>query len=228
VLILPYSIALSDAEINAIERFMQRGGRVFADEQAGRMDERCHWRKATLWPGLERKGPGDVGLAPALKVEGAFLRTVRQFGASKLYGLLPQDAAPVTVPPLEGFVYDLLRGGIAAGTIEAGPGAPALLLVRPSRIARLELPASKPGAAIAVRLLDERDAGVDRSVVRMEFFDAQGRPARHYSTNVWIENGAGLAEIPFASSDAGVWTVKARDVISGLSAERQYRHSPNP
>jgi hypothetical protein len=223
VLILPYSIALSDAEIKAIERFMERGGRVFADEQAGRMDERCRWRKQPLWPGLERKGPGDIGVGPALKVEGAYLRTVRQFGASKLYGLLPREAGSVTVPALDGVTYDLLRGGFAGNTIETGPGAPALLLVRPSRIARLELPATKPGAPVIVRLLDERGAGVDRSVVRLELLDQQGKPVRHYATNVWIENGAGHAEIPFAPNDAGVWTIKARDVISGLTAER--RHS---
>ena len=54
MLILPYSIALSDAEARAIERFIERGGIVYADDQTGRMDERCHWRKAPLLAG-ERK-----------------------------------------------------------------------------------------------------------------------------------------------------------------------------
>ncbi|MSO24140.1 MAG: hypothetical protein EXQ58_13040 [Acidobacteria bacterium] len=45
VLILPYSIALSDREIAEVDAFVKRGGTVYLDEQAGRMDERCRWRK---------------------------------------------------------------------------------------------------------------------------------------------------------------------------------------
>lgn len=218
VLILPYSIALSDAEIAAIERFLKNGGRVFADEQAGRMDERCRWRKTALWPGLERKGPGDIGVKPALAVDGVFLRTVRRFGASRLYGLLPEDTRRVALPPMDGVVYDLLRGGVAGKVVEAGPGAPVLLLARPSRIAKLEM-----DGALRLRLTDEKGQGVDRSVVRVQVFDGQGREARHYSRNVWMEDGEGRVEIPFALSDGGEWTIKARDVVSGLTAERRYR-----
>lgn len=220
VLILPYSIALSDREIQAIERFLARGGKVFADEQAGRMDERCRWRKSELWPNLERKGPGDVGVKPALAVEGGYLRTVRRFGESRLYGLLPREGGTVMVPTLKGVTYDLLRGGPAAGRVETGPGIPVLLLNRTSRIARLELDES-----LNVKLTDDKGAGVDRSVVRIEVKDAQGRPARHYATNVWVENGRGRVEIPFALSDKGDWRIEARDVISGLTATRGKRVS---
>lgn len=218
VLILPYSIALSDKEIRAINGFVSRGGHVFGDEQTGRMDERCRWRRDRPWPETERKAPGSVGIAPALPVEGEFLRTVRQFGASRLYGLLPKDNRNLALPQLPGVTYDLLRGGVAAPSIETGPGAPALLLVRSSRIARLDLDAS-----LQIRLTDDRGAGVDRSVVRIEVFDPQGRPALHYASNVRVENGAGRVAIPFALSDSGIWTIRARDVISGLTAERKLR-----
>jgi hypothetical protein len=218
VLIMPYSIALSDAEIKALERFISSGGRVLADEHLGKMDEHCHWRKEPPFPHLERKGPGDIGIKPALNIEGAFLRTVRQFGVSQLYGLLPQEKRSVAIPPMEGAVYDLLRGDVAAKTIETGQGAPLLLLVRPKRIAKLELDAS-----LHVRLTDETGAAVDRSVVRIEAYDPQGKLVRHYSSNVFITDGAGRAEIPFALNDTGTWLIKARDVISGLTAERQLR-----
>lgn len=218
VLILPYSIALSDAEIKAIDRFLARGGRVFADEQAGRMDDRCRWRQQPLWPNLERKGPGNIGIHPALNVEGPFLRTVRQFGVSRLYGLLTEEARKVELPQLDGVTYDLLRGGIAATVIETGAGTPLLLLNRPSRIARLEI-----DAGMNLRLLDEHGAAVDRSVVRMEVYDSRSNLARHYSTNVSIADGAGRVDIPFALNDTGEWTIKARDVISGLTTERKLR-----
>jgi hypothetical protein len=223
LLILPYSIALSDAEASAIERFVARGGRVLADEHVGRMDERCRWRKTPVGAALPHQAPGNIGVAPALNITGKYLRTVRQYGASRLYGMLPQEAGMLNVPVLDGVTYDLLRGGLAARTLETGPGAPALLLVRPARIARLVLRPASSRDAFEVRLSDERGAPVDRSVVRMEVFDAQGRHARHYATNVSIENGAGRVEFPFALNDSGAWTVKARDVISGLTAEQNLR-----
>jgi hypothetical protein len=222
VLILPYSIALSDKEAREIEQFMDRGGVVYADEHTGKMDERCRWRKEPLWAGerkgLIRRGPGDVKVQPAVAVEGKFLRTVRDFGRSRLFGLLPQEKTTVAVPKLKGVVYDLLRGGLAGERVEASQGMPVLLLERPTRIARLQM-----DAGFALRLTDSAGAPVDRSVVRVEVFDPQNRLVRYYSSNVDIVNGQGRAEIPFALSDKGVWRVRARDIISGLTAERQVR-----
>jgi hypothetical protein len=116
-------------------------------------------------------------------------------------------------------VYDLLRGGIAGRSVEASQGAPVLLVERPSRIARLEMDAS-----FELQLTEEGGAPVDRSVVRIEVFDAKGRLARQYCSNADIVNGKGQARVPFALSDGGqVWRVRARDVISGLTTERQVR-----
>ncbi len=223
VLILPYSIALSGREAREIEQFMDRGGVVYADEQTGKMDERCRLRKEQLWTGdrkgLVRRGPGDVGVKPAVELDGKFLRTIRDFGRSRLIGLLPDSKTTVPLPPLNGAVYDLLRGGIAGRAIEASQGTPVLLLERSTRIARLEMDAS-----FGLRLTDEVGAPVDRSVVRIEVSDAGGRLTRQYCSNVDIVDGRGQARIPFALSDAGrVWRVRARDVISGLTAERQVR-----
>ncbi|MBS1825451.1 MAG: beta-galactosidase [Acidobacteria bacterium] len=204
VLILPYSIALSDAEIAAINRFTANGGRIFADEHLGKMDHLCRYRNAQPWPNLESKTPGDIGLQPALNIEaGPFLRTVRQYGASKLYGLLPKEPRTITIPKLEGVTYDLLKAAIAAPTIETGPGSPALLLTRQTRIAKLEITGNN-----TIRLTDEQNNPVDRSVVRIQSGD--------YSTNVAIENGQGRFELPTTSGP-----IQARDVISGLTATRK-------
>jgi len=220
VLILPYSIALSDQEAREIERFMERGGIVYADEHTGKMDERCRWRKSPLWRdghrGLVRRGPGDVEVKPAVPTDGRFLVTVRNFGQSRLIGLLPKEKVVYAVPPLSGVVYDLVRGAVAGDRIEASPGAPLLLLVRDAATARLEM-----DDRLNLRLTDSSGRPVDRSVVRVEVFSPEGRLLREYSTNVDIVNGVGRAEIPFAVSDArGAWRVRARDVVSGLGAER--------
>ena len=221
VLILPYSIALSDREASEIERFMDRGGVVYGDEQTGRMDERCRWRKEPLWTegrkGFVRRGPGDVEVKPAVDIEGDFLRTVRQFGRSRLIGLLPKKRTTLELPKLNGVVYDLLRGCVAAQTIEASPSAPLLLLECPTRIARFEM-----DGGLNLRLTDESGAPVDRSVARVEVFDSEGRLARHYSGNVTIVDGAARFHIPFAVNEAGrKWRVRARDVVSGLITERE-------
>ncbi len=61
---------------------------------------------------------------------------------------------------------------------------------------------------------------MDLSVVRVEVIDPAGRLARQYSGNVTVKDGRAAYQIPFALSDAsGAWRVRARDVISGLTAE---------
>ena len=220
VLILPYSIALSDSEARAIEHFLDRGGIVYADEQTGRMDDRCHWRKAALFAGerknLVRQTPGPIAVKPAFPIEDGCLLTVRDFGASRLIGLLPHEPRTVRLaPPGSGVRYDLLRGAIAAESIEASAERPVLLVERATRI-RLELAPS-----LEIRLMDESGAPVDRSVVRFEVIDPSGSPARHYSGNRTVINGRATFQIPFALNDApGKWRVRARDAISGLTAER--------
>ncbi len=223
VLILPHSIALSDREAREIERFLDRGGIVYADEHTGKMDERCRWRKAPLWAkgrrGLVRRGPGDIDVKPAVSAGGRFLVTVRDFGQSRLIGLVPKEKTTYDVPPLAGVVYDLIRGEVAGARLEASPGAPVLLLVRRSAIARLELDDTR-----SLRLTDSNGKPVDRSVVHVEVFNPEGRLVREYSGNADIVDGAGRFEIPFALNDArGAWRIRARDVVSGVSAERALR-----
>jgi hypothetical protein len=218
VLILPYSIALSDSEAREIERFLDRGGLVYADDQTGRMDERNRWRRPPLWEhgrtGLVRRGPGPIEVRKAVDVDGDFLVTVRNFGASRLVGLLPREKTTVKVP--RGAVYDLLRGLPAEAQMEVSPEEPALWLERPTRIARLEL-----DEQLRIRLTDERNAPVDRSVVKVEVFDPAGRRVGYYGGNVTVADGRARWEIPWALNDApGRWRVRARDVVSGLAAER--------
>jgi hypothetical protein len=81
----------SDKEARAIERFLDRGGAVYAGEEAGRMDERCHWRREPLWrsgrKGLFRRGPGEVGI----------IRSSRPT-ANRRSGISAPHASPVSSP----------------------------------------------------------------------------------------------------------------------------------
>ena len=214
VLILPYSIAISDKEARAIERFMDRGGIVYADDQTGRMDERCHWRKQALWAagykGFVNSGPRDLGLKRDFG--GEFLVTVRDFGESRLTGLLPKKATMVRAPDA---AYDLLRGGLAKAQVETSPEEPALFLERRSKIAKLTIDHD-----VNLRLTDEASAPVDLSVVHIDVFDPSGHFVRYYSGNVAIRDGRAAFNIPWALNDhRGSWSLRARDVISGDTAE---------
>jgi hypothetical protein len=214
VLILPYSIAISNKEAHAIEQFMDRGGIVYGDDQTGRMDEHCRWRKAQLWAGghkgFERTGPRDAGLKRDFG--GEFLVTIRDFGQSRLTGLLPAKATTVRTPA---GAYDLLRGGLAKDQIEASPERPALFIERRSRIAKLLI-----SQDLELRLTDDAGLPVDLSVAHVDVWDPAGRLSRHYSANVTVRAGHAAYRIPFALNDTrGIWRVQARDVISGLTAE---------
>jgi hypothetical protein len=212
VLILPYSIAISEREARQIERFIARGGLVYGDEQTGRMDERCHWRKQPPFQ-VVATGPRDVGVRRAF--DGEALVTVRDFGAARLTGVLPKKAARIPAPASRGPVYDLLRGGLAQPSVEASLERPALFLERPTRIARLTLDRS-----LELRLLDDAGAPVDLSVIHLDVFDPAGNLVRYYSGNLTLRDGRARFQIPFALSDhPGPWRVRARDIVSNLTAE---------
>ena len=217
VLVLPYSIAISDAEAREIERFMDRGGIVYGDEQTGLMDERCRLRKPPLWAegrkGLVRSAQREVGVKH--EFGGAYLVTIRDFGDSQITGVLPRESAAVRGPEGAGVIYDLFDGGIAKPQVQAGPGRPALFLRRSTRIAKLTI-----DPALEIRLLDDTGRPVDLSVVRVEVLDPKGDLVRPYTGNVTVRDGRARFEIPFALSDArGNWRIRARDVVSGLAAE---------
>ncbi len=60
VLVLPYSVAMSDAEVDAIRKFVQDGGTVWADQRPGVLNEHC--KKRSDWPFSDVFG--NVGWTP--------------------------------------------------------------------------------------------------------------------------------------------------------------------
>lgn len=223
VLILPYSIALSDAEVSAIEKFVAAGGVVYVDEETGRMDEHCRWRStpalAGVRAGILRQTPGPIGVKPAFTVPGEALITVRDFGGSRLIGALPKGPMSIPLAATDAVRYDLLRGGLAAPTIEASPENPLLLIERRTRIKKLEIT-----SGLGLKLTDTAGKPVDRSVVYVEVYEPSGKLVRFYSANYTITDGSAKIDIPFALNDeSGAWRIRARDVISGITAERTVR-----
>lgn len=216
LLILPYSIALSNQEIEEINRFTAGGGQVIFDEQTGKMDEKCRWRQGLPWPapgsGFSQTSPADLDLERSFDVKGTFLTTIRSFGENTLYGLLPDSRERIQLPKTNAIRYNLLSTGEATASIEASPDQPVLLVERKTRIETIEIDRD-----LNVYLKDENGHPIGRSVVSVKVLDPARKEVVHYSANIDIEDGAGTIEIPFAISDPkGDWTIIAKDVISGL------------
>ena len=219
ILILPYSIALSDREIARIEEFAARGGRVYIDEQTGRMDEKLRWRKEQVWRAGKTNflsvGPEGFDLERSIRVKGSYLTTIRSYGESRLYGLLPETASRIELPPTDGYRYDLMTGGEAEPVLQTSPGRPALILERTSQVSSIKI--SKD---LTIHLADSRGNPVDRSVVTVDVFDPDEKFIHYYSKNVDIHSGTGQIQIPFAlNAPTGRWKIRARDVVSGLTDE---------
>jgi hypothetical protein len=219
VLILPYSIALSDVEIEEIERFAAGGGLVYLDEQTARMDDRLHWRKKRPWTqerrNFLRTGPQSLELSRAIGIEGDFLTSIRRFGSGRICALLPKTKTTVQLPASDAVRYDLLSGRLAQSKMVLSPEEPLLLFERERPIATIKITDD-----LSIFVEDDQGQPVDRSVVTVTVHDPSGGRLRHYSKNIDIRQGKGRFSIPFAINDPkGDWRIVARDVISGLQTE---------
>jgi len=161
------------------------------------------------------------------------------------YGLVMEKGVPasgtLSLGRSGGYVYDLVDGKAVAARSEKGrllidhdfgPGAGALFMVTSRPIARVEVDA--PGEAklggrmsFRVRVIDDRGKELDAVLpVKVEIVDAKGRPAEfsgYYGardSQVSIECNLSL------NDEAGSWIVRARELASGLTAERTVTVSP--
>ncbi len=160
VLVLPYSLALSDREAAEIRRFVEAGGLLLADAGSGLFDEHVAWRERGALDalfGLEAKNPRER--VPAARAAAGPVRLTAD--ASGL-GLVPGELAGLAafepaVRAREGRA--LLRAGEAdlAVTRRVGRGRTVYLNA----------------------LIDRKDASRDawRAVVRAALGDAGIRPA---------------------------------------------------
>src|SRR5271166_2869093 len=68
-------------------------------------------------------------------------------------------------------------------------------------------------------------AAVD--VVHLDVIDPEGTPVEHYSGNLLVIQGAASKLLPFAFNDKpGIWTIRARDLLSGATARVELKVAP--
>lgn len=132
--------------------------------------------------------------------------------------------------PEERQVYSLLspQKDRKRETLEANlaPGEAALFAALPYEVKKLKLTAPsgvKPGDRLPVMVAVEAKAdSLSNHVVRLELHDAAGKLVQPYEQNIVCEKGQGKAYFPLAvNEDVGAYTVVARDVMSGMTAEQR-------
>ena len=71
------------------------------------------------------------------------------------------------------------------------------------------------------------DPAAALSIVRLDVIDPQGDVVAHYSGNLLVPQGGTAKLIPLAVNDsAGVWHLRARDLLSGETATTELRAWP--
>ena len=157
-------------------------------------------------------------------------------GGLHYYGILNdyrlEEQGPITVQlPAEAgrHLYDVRThahlGVRDSLELDLAPGETALLAATPYEVDGISLVGVgrvAPGETCGFRLKVLPEAGMGDHVLRLTVTDPSGQVARHYCENLLTVGGQADVEIPFAPNDLlGTWSVVARDLISGASAETE-------
>ena len=128
-------------------------------------------------------------------------------------------------------VYDVRAGNYLGHSnrfeCKLALGGAGLFALLPYRVDEVTItcPASaRPGSRVEVSLLVRASAAVGYHVMRLDVRRPDGKLAEAYGMNLAAAKGKARAVIPFALNDApGTWTLVARDVASGVEAEKAMR-----
>lgn len=206
VLILPYSIALSAAETDAIASFAGNGGMVVADMQTGIMDEHCKLHASGSLDGLfgiERFGhrtrpfSGDDCIKP---VEGF------EYPALNEELLLEQE---VTFPIAEPGVR--LTSGKAAFVDDFMRKMPVIAINSCGKM------------RFGISLSTEKPDGEYCNVLSINLYNPDGVFQRIYSENVAVPGHECIKEHLLPCNEAtGFWKISVTDAATGISNHKAF------
>jgi hypothetical protein len=128
--------------------------------------------------------------------------------------------------------YDLRTGRRLGNTdrlaLELGPVEPVLLALSEKPLAPPSISGprnTRLGSNAEFLLRSDAPAAVD--VVHLDVIDPDGATVEHYSGNLLVIQGAASKLLPFAFNDKpGIWTIRARDVLSGATATVELKVEP--
>ena len=162
-------------------------------------------------------------------IDGGLKVTRWQDGAAEYVGLILDTGQDVTVElPRAAHLYELSAGGKylgrqAAASLDLRETPHALLALLPYRVERVSLTAgpARLGQELPLdfRLLVSHGQPV-KHVVHLDVYRPDGSRHYSYSRNFAFQAGRWTGGVPLALNDpAGKWTIRARDVTSGMTAE---------
>ena len=108
-------------------------------------------------------------------------------------------------------------------------GEIALFALLPYRITAITAGTDKsvyePGEAVEITAALENAAGtIGRHVVRIDLFDPDGNVVPHYSQSVDAKDGGATGTIQLALNEIlGAWTIRVKDVVSGVTASAEFK-----
>jgi hypothetical protein len=159
-----------------------------------------------------------------------------QDGPATYYGLLLDEGKDVAIEvPQAGHLYELSRGGRylgqgAVASLDLRDAPYAVLAVLPYRVEKASL-AAAPGRLgrelpLEFRLTVSVGQPV-KHVVHLDVYRPDGSRYYSYSRNFAFRNGLWTGRLPLAINDPpGKWTLHARDVTSGVTAQCQVEVGP--
>lgn len=250
VLILPRSVAVSDVCVREIQKFALSRA-VILDKSFGVANElgirrveqpELEGRNVTRYSGEplrttkgNRKGFSEVlasvGAMSREQITGSVNRVVRKLiGKGRLIVAFGRGEVTFRFPDAA-HNYDIREHRYLglADTIKLSRRIGPLAVLRlPYEVTRLKLAApkrSRPGKEIKLSLnLKAKGGDPGQHVVRVEVFGPDEKPRRLYGRNVLCKDGKGAASFWLAWNDPpGDWRITARDIASGLRAERTVR-----
>lgn len=170
----------------------------------------------------------DVARAKEPIVEGVKIMRWED-GPARYYGVLLDNGRHTEIElPLTGHIYELSSGGRylgegATATLDLRDTPHALLAVLPYRIEGLTLSAqtTRLGEGLPLELTMRVSRGQPvRHVVHLDVYQPDGTLNYSLSRNYVFSRGRWSGAIPLALNDpAGQWTIRAREVDSGRTAE---------
>lgn len=244
LLVLPHTLALSDAEADAIRAFAAAGGVVIADDSVGRFDAHGSKRATPALAGLAGAIVPPARLAEAVgaavppgprltRADGTPATDVQlrryQAGGATLLALQRDPAARDTAEtvlvswPGEKEVADPSDGAAPTRatrvTRALGPSLPVFVALADAPWPRLSLerPADAlRGQTATLRLTLDHASPAPESIVHVEVAGPDGAVLPAYSGNFALHGTEGRWAVPLALNDAqGAWTIRARFVLTG-------------
>lgn len=245
LLILPYAIALSDAEVQAIRHFVAGGGKVFAEGQAGVLDQHGRARSGGVLPAFPPVPTGRAQMGEALAGAGvaALLRVENPDGSPaegvQVMSLRDGDVTLVGIQadflagagqrqvvvklPVARALQNLRGGGATVADtlpVTLDPVVPTLLAIAPAPLPRPVVAVVSAGRTARLVFSLSGPSAAATQVEQVEMI----RPDRTVAATFRVPLSGQMVTptLGFAPDDpAGTWMVRVRDLLgSGLVETR--------